>query len=140
MPSKNDMIDLQKEEMTMFESILLILLAITVGFLVGHQLGMNWKIGRTEKKISLYVYTKANHRYKANTYRMGLFGPEVRLYNTHSNNLEWWSVFDLENPIAIVCQCDPEYAVQRWGAVAKDLTNTLNSSYNKTVKNEKRSD
>ena len=49
----------------MFENILLIIVAIVVGFLVGNQLGMNWKIKTTEKKINIHVTTKTKYRYKS---------------------------------------------------------------------------
>lgn len=123
----------------MFENILLIILAIVVGFLVGNQLGMNWKIKTTEKKINIHVVTKTKHRYKAIAYRMGLTGPEIKLYNYHTRKYEWWDVYDLENPILVICQCDPDYTLRRYGESVKNLTEAQLMRYNNDEKS-KRSD
>ena len=123
----------------MFENILLIILAIVVGFLVGNQLGMNWKIKTTEKKINIHVVTKTKHRYKAIAYRMGLTGPEIKLYNYHTRKHEWWDVYDLENPILVICQCDPDYTLRRYGESVKNLTEAQLMRYNNDEKS-KRSD
>lgn len=127
------------------ENVLQCIVIAIIFFMLGWKWGMVSKIKEGEKKLDNIVVQsiKTREKYRAFKYRIGFSGPEIQIYNHISQRYEWWSIWQFERAILLICYIDPHYALSRYGFqstqnMEKFFTEAPDKCYNKTVKNQKK--